>query len=190
MTNVAERRETWLEHSKTLVEVLYRRKALCGNLCPQYDHDEDEHQDLLRDLAVLDSQVNEMCAEIAELEPGNPPIGGQALFNTADIPEPIRCALALLALARISATVDADLRDVGDVVELAAGHDVVAALEVRQAFRAGSALRRQCHAERHPNIDRFSVSLSEVALCKLLGEDPDDETSAITELACDTWSRR
>ena len=102
-------------------------------------------------------------------------IGIPTLLET-DIPNAIRVAIAILAGKSLSGSWQHECRDVGRILQPAAGGDANDLLLVREAFRRNGLLRPHLHLVVGRTIDEMgNLTLTEKAFRQLLVMEPDSE---------------
>jgi hypothetical protein len=174
MTNTTE--ETtglakWLGHGERLVVELHRRRGLLDELCPERNpRGRAEERELLKELSACEMQIGRICMRMAGCEDG---FGVQNLLGDEPVTRPLRCAVILLAAVRLSHR--PRVGTVGNVMELAAGASVEAALSIRDHFMKGGCLYpivKSDYGGPHDVVDELSITLPECVFQKLLGRDP------------------
>ena len=185
------RRNRWLGMAKETVMSVFERNQRLVALCPEYRSwtDEKERSKQLKAVAKAGERLDQLCAQMAELEEQGEPMGVVAVLGS-NPSNPIRIAVTLLIVRCLNEALASRIGSIGDTVEFASGRDPVASLEVRQAFRSDAGVIRPLVEVTGggPNLDQFRVALKESSFNQAVGLKKDTEFEVLS--AWQPWASR
>ena len=139
-----------------------------------------EAEESAKTVTKITRRIAEVCNRARAIEQrARGGIGIPALLS-ADVPNAIRVATAILVCKSHSGSWQHECRSVGTLLQPAAGADITDLITVREAFRKAGLLRPNLHCEPGRTLDETSnLTLTETAFRKLLALEPDSECDDI-----------
>jgi hypothetical protein len=140
--DTAHYRKQWLSLSKKLSYVLISRDSKFQDICPHVAPSPEEKKKVLSEIAKDSKEASKLCEQLHDIEEASPdPIGVRTLFGDTIVPDHTRCAIVLLAMARLSSHLDGEARRVMDLIDRVSAREPDISLQTRNLFQYGGELR-------------------------------------------------